>query len=67
MLQITLSDEEKMILEDLLQCCLAELRDEIHHTDDMEYKDMLKSRRNVVQKILQEVAGNKDLSQPVCK
>lgn len=37
MFQITLTEEEKVILCDLLQCCLAELRVEIYHTDDMDF------------------------------
>lgn len=57
MLQITLSDEEKSALRDLLQCCLGELRVEIHHTDDMDFKDMLKNRRDVLNKILAELSS----------
>ena len=67
MLQITLSDEEKSTLRDLLQCCLAELRVEIHHTDGMDYKDMLKNRREVLNKILNELSTEDESSKTICK
>ena len=67
MLQITLSDEEKSTLRDLLQCCLAEMRVEIHHTDDMDYKDMLKNRREVLNKILSELSTEGESSKTNCK
>ncbi len=67
MLQITLSEEEKLTLRDLLQCCLAELRIEIHHTDDMDFKDMLKNRRKVLEKILAELSIGDMKSKPICK
>ncbi len=66
MLQITLTDEEKTTLRDLLQCCLAELRVEIHHTDDMDYKDMLKNRKNVLMKILAELSIGGEQTEPTC-
>jgi hypothetical protein len=66
MLQITLSEEEKLTLRDLLQCCLAELRVEILHTDDMDFKDMLKDRRKVLEKILAELSTNDEPSKLIC-
>jgi hypothetical protein len=67
MLQITLSEEEKVTLRDLLQCCLAELRVEIHHTDNMDYKEMLKNRKNVLVKILEELSVGVGPSEPTCQ
>ena len=67
MLQITLAEEERLTLKELLQCCLAELRVEIHHTDDMDYKDMLKNRKNVLVKILNELSVNSEQVEPNCK
>ena len=67
MLQITLDKEEQLTLKDLLQCCLAELRVEIHHTDDMDFKEMLKNRKNVLVKILNELAVDSELAEPSCK
>lgn len=67
MLQIILTEEEKITLRDLLQCCLAELRVEIHHTDDMDFKDMLKNRKNVLVKILEELSVEGEPSEPTCQ
>lgn len=66
MLQISLNEEELVTLRDLLSCCLAELRIEIHHTDDMDYKDMLKNRKHVLEKILNELSIDGELSTPDC-
>lgn len=66
MLHITLNDEEKITLRDLLQCCLSELRVEIHHTDDMDFKDMLKNRKKVLVKILEELSEGDEQSEPTC-
>jgi hypothetical protein len=67
MFQITLDEEEQLTLKELLQCCLAELRVEIHHTDDMDFKEMLKNRKNVLVKILNELAVDGELVEPSCK
>lgn len=67
MLQITLTEEEQLTLRDLLQCCLAELRVEIHHTDDMDFKDMLKNRKKVLVKILEELSVEDEQSEPACR
>ena len=67
MLQITLNEEEKITLRDVLQCCLSELRVEILHTDDMEFKDMLKNRKKVLVKILKELSVGEEQSEPTCQ
>ena len=66
MLQISLDQEELVILTDVLQCCLIELRSEIHHTDDMDYKDMLKNRKQVLEKILSELMPDGEIVDPTC-
>jgi len=66
MLQITFSEEEKLTLRDLLECYLSELRVEIHHTDDMDFKEMLKKRKKVIEKILQELSVENEQSEPAC-
>jgi hypothetical protein len=67
MLQITLAEEERLTLKELLQCCLAELRVEIHHTDDMDFKEMLKNRKNVLVKILNELTMDNEHVEQNCK
>lgn len=66
MLQILLNEEEKTTLIDVLQCCLSDLRDEIHHTDDFDFKTMLKNRRKVLMKILDEISEEKERAEPAC-
>lgn len=66
MLQISLDQEELVTLRDLLQCCLSELRSEIHHTDDMDFKDMLKNRKMVLEKILSELMVDGEVNTPSC-
>lgn len=66
MLQISLNEDELVTLRDILHCCLTELRFEIHHTDDMDFKDMLKNRKFVLEKILGELSINGELSESNC-
>ncbi len=66
MLQISLNQEELVTLKDVLQCCLSELRSEIHHTDDIDFKDMLKVRKHVLEKILSELMVDDEVSEPNC-
>jgi len=66
MLQILLTEEEKTILIDVLQCCLTDLRNEIHHTDDYDFKAMLKNRRKVLMKILDEISEENEISEFAC-
>ena len=66
MLQISLNQEELVILRDVLHCCLLELRTEIHHTDNIDYKDMLKNRKQVLEKILIELMVDSEVIKPAC-
>ena len=45
MIQINLTQEEIQLLRGLLDTILEDLRVEIHATDKMDYKDMLKERK----------------------
>ncbi len=49
---ITLTSEEKQMLEDVLQCSVSDLRSQIVHTDHYNFKKMLKNRKQLIQKIL---------------
>jgi hypothetical protein len=51
MIQFEMTPEEKEILVQLLESCLADLHDEISHTDNYDYREMLKHRRQVLQKL----------------
>lgn len=53
MIQIELSDEERLTLRSLLENCLADLRMEIIQTDNINYKIMLKKRKAILLKLQQ--------------
>jgi hypothetical protein len=55
MIQLNLSEDEMLVLKDLVETCLADLREEIHSTDNLDYKEMLKKRREIVIKLQQEI------------
>ena len=52
MLQLDLSDEEQKILRSMLESDLSDLRMEISETDSREFKEMLKKRKELLEKIL---------------
>ena len=52
---ITLSDSEKEVLAETLDSYLSDLGMEITDTDSMDFREKLKTRRTVIQKILKEL------------
>ncbi len=52
---ITLSDSEKEVLAEVLDSYLSDLGMEITDTDSMDFREKLKTRRTVIQKILKEL------------
>ena len=55
MSEINLTLSEKEILAEALESHLSELGMEITDTDSMEYREKLKAKRTVIQKILKEL------------
>ena len=53
--RIILSDSEAEILSDVLENYLSDLSMEITDTDSMDFREKLKARRTVIQKILNEI------------
>lgn len=53
MIQLNLSERERAVLTNLLENCLTDLRDEIHHTENAEYKQMLLERKYVLTHLLE--------------
>lgn len=51
MIRLNLTPEERDILAATLESCIDDLKDEIRHTDRMEYREMLKHRLEVLTKI----------------
>ena len=52
---MTLSDKEQQLLVELLDREIPNLRDEILHTDDHEYREFLKERENSIKELLKRL------------
>jgi hypothetical protein len=52
MLTLHLDEQEQLALTELLEREVPNLRHEIHHTDDRDYREFLKERERVVEKLL---------------
>ncbi len=52
MIQVDLGDEERQILLEVLESALSDLRMEIADTDSMDFRDMLKGRKEVIKKVI---------------
>ena len=61
MLHIDLTVEERDLLEEMLDVCLADLRVEVSDTDRHDYKQMLKRREALLRKIIAAVHEAKEL------
>jgi hypothetical protein len=57
MLSVDLTPEETTILRDILQMNISDLGMEIAGTDSQDFRDGLKERRRVLQKVLDALAG----------
>lgn len=51
MVHLEINEEERSILLQLLDSCISDLRVEISNTDNMNYKDMLKHRKETLIKL----------------
>ena len=52
MLELELDEAERQILVTVLESYLSDLRMEIADTDRLEYREMLRERKELVQKVL---------------
>jgi len=48
---LTFNDNERTILIEILEACLANLPHEIHQTDDHAYRDMLEQKQSTLQQL----------------
>ena len=55
MYTLSLDQEEHEALRDVLECSLSELHSEIVHTDNRCYKQALKDRKEVLQRMLNDL------------
>ena len=52
MITLSMTDEERTLLADVVESYLADLRMEIGDTDSKDYREMLKDRKEILLKIL---------------
>lgn len=52
MIQLDLDMAEAMILRETIEAVLSDLRMEIAHTDRLDYREMLKGRKQALGKVL---------------
>lgn len=55
MIKIEISYDEAEVLFQVLENRLEEMRDEIHHTDHREYRELLKAQKQALQNLLQRL------------
>ncbi|MGD2172911.1 MAG: hypothetical protein PVI79_04530 [Gammaproteobacteria bacterium] len=58
MIQLNLDDQEKEILDETLKSYLSNLSYEIADTDNQDYRDKLKAKRTVLEKIKAALDGD---------
>lgn len=58
MITVNFSPEESQLLENLLETYLSDLKMEIRHTDNYEYKQMLKQQQDTINRIVQGLKVN---------
>jgi len=58
MVYIQLNEEERTMLLQLLETCVSDLRQEIADTDNYNFKNMLKQRREVLLKLTQALQSD---------
>jgi len=51
MVQLEITEDERQILLQVLESCISDLRVEIAGTDNINYKDMLKQRKEIMLKL----------------
>ena len=62
MITLQLDEQEQQVLTELLEREIPNLRHEIHHTDDRAYKDFLKAREGVLERLLTTVKTTTTMS-----
>ena len=58
MVQLDINDEEREILAGVLDSYLSDLRMEISHTDSMDFREILKKRKAVLQKVMRALGAS---------
>ena len=62
MIRIDLNEREAVVLKELLDACLSDLRVEIQATENMGYKEMLKQRKEILLKLLAGISAGEQVT-----
>lgn len=62
MVTVELSNQEQEILSNLLTCTISDLRQEIIHCENFNYKEMLRNEKENVLRILEKIQSIKPVS-----
>jgi hypothetical protein len=52
---LTFNDNERTLLIEILEACLAKLPHEIHQTDNRAYRDMLEEKQSTLQQLMKSL------------
>jgi len=52
---LTCNDNERAVLIEVVEACLANLPHEIHQTDNRAYRDMLEEKQGTLQQLLKRL------------
>jgi hypothetical protein len=55
MVHMQLSAEEALLLREIIESYLGDLRAEVHHTETVEYREGLKHREATLKKLLEQL------------
>lgn len=54
-MKLELTTKEADVLLDILKSCIDDMKDEIRHTDDRDYKEELKLKTKLIELLLEKV------------
>ena len=57
MIQLDITEEERQVLAGVLQSYLSDLRMEIANTDSYDFRQLLKDRKEVLEKVLRLIGA----------
>ncbi len=56
-MQLELTTDERALLANILDQALRDLKEEVYHTETMEYKEALKKREQLLQGLLRKLGA----------
>ena len=60
-MEVRLSAEEREILISMLMTAISDMKGEIHHTKNFQFKDDLKQQKHLMEGLLQRIANPEEI------